>query len=174
MRIVIEGGIPMQATLLITLAQTDRSWSDRLVPWLIVAGLLIVAAVIGYANYQNAKPFRIESSSSLRPKETLDTLQSTFASDGWQLGYRDSGSLMMSIDSNASLPSAVALGCLSVWFALLYLITGKKRITVEIDVTESIDGSLIVTNGSRSGSYLRYVSHHLNELPKMSQSTMSS
>lgn len=174
MRIVIVGEIPMQATLLITLAQTDRTWSDRWLPWLIVAGLLIVAVVIGYANYQNAKPFRIESSSSLRPEETLDTLQSTFARDGWQPGYRDSGSLVMSIDSKANLTSTIALGCLSVWFALLYLITGKKRITVEVDVTESIDGSLIVTNGSRSGSYLRYVAHHLDELPKMRQSTAGS
>lgn len=103
----------------------------------------------------------------------LDTLQHTFARDGWMLGYRDAGSLVMSIDRNASLGSTAALGCFSVWLGLLYLLSSRKRVTVEIDVTSSSDGSLIVTNGSRSGSYLTYLAWHLNHLPKNEQDTVN-
>ena len=145
---------------------TDTPWIDRVVPWLVVIGLIGLAFVIGYSNFQNARPFRIESSSSLEPEEVLDSLQATFARDGWQLGYRDTGTLTMSIDSKANLGSTAAIGCFSIWFALLYLLSSRKRITIEVDVTHTADGSLIVTNGNRSGSYLDYVAYHLRELPK--------
>lgn len=144
----------------------DIAWNDRVIPYLIVIGLLALGIVIGYANFQNAKAFRIESSSSLEPDAVLNTLQSAFARDGWVLGYRDAGSLIMSIDRNASLGSTAALGCLSVWIGLIYLLSSRKRITVDIGVSKSADGSLIITNGSRSGSYLTYVAWHLNQLPK--------
>lgn len=141
-------------------------WTDRIVPLLIVIGIMAIAVLIGYSNYQNAKAFRIESSSSLQPDEALDSLQSSFARDGWMLGSRDTGSLVMSIDSKANLGSTAALGCFSVWFGLLHVLSSQKRITVQVDVTHSADGSLIVTNGSRSGSYLNYIAWHLRELPK--------
>lgn len=150
---------------MIILANT--SWTDRLVPMLIVLGLLIVAVLIGYANYQNAKAFRIESSSSLRQEETLDVLQSALARDGWELGYRDAGSLIMSTDRNPSTGSTAAIGCLSVWLALVHVVSSRKRVTVQFDVSESADGSLIVTNGNKSGDVLRYVARHLHELPKL-------
>ena len=144
----------------------NTSWTDAILPWLLVSGVVALAFVIGYSNFQNARPFRIESSSSLPPEEVLDSLQSTFARDGWQLGYRDSGTLTMSIDRKANLGSTAALGCLSVWFALLHALSSRKRITVEVDVTHTAGGSLIVTNGSRSGQYLIYVTEKLRELPK--------
>lgn len=154
----------MQMSDIYILANT--SWQDRVIPILVVAGILALALLIGYSNFQNARAFRIESSSSLPPQEVLDHLQRVFARDGWIPGFRDSGSLVMSIDRNASLGSTAALGCFSVWLGLLHLVTSHKRITVEIDVTESMNGSLIVTNGTRSGSYLRYIAWHLHELPK--------
>lgn len=135
-------------------------------PYLVAIVALVIAVIIGYSNYQNAKAFRIESSSNLQPEDVLDTLQVAFARDGWVLGYRDAGSLVMSIDRNASLGSTAALGCFSVWLGLLYLLSSRKRITVEIDANKSADGSLIITNGSRSGSYLTYVAWHLDHLPK--------
>lgn len=159
----------MQSTNLLILG--DIAWTDRIVPYLIAAVLIIAAVMIGYTNYQNAKPFRIESSSSLSQEEVLDKLQFSFARDGWVLGFRDAGSLVMSIDRNASLGSTAALGCLSVWLGLIYLLSSRKRITVEIDVTSSSQGSLIVTNGSRSGSYLIYTAWHLDQLPKTSKDT---
>lgn len=162
----------MQAYDMLILANV--SWSDRLVPYLVAIAALAIAVLIGYSNYQNAKAFRIESSSSLEQEEVLDSLQARFARDGWVLGYRDSGSLVMSIDRNASLGSTAALGCFSVWLGLLYLLSSRKRITVEIDVTGSSDGSLIITNGSRSGSYLKYVAWQLDHLPKARQHTIDS
>lgn len=161
----------MQSFEMLILA--NAPWTDRIVPYLVAIGLLAIASLIGYSNYRNAKPFRIESSSSLGQEEVLDTLQRSFARDGWVLGYRDGGSLTMSIDRNASLGSTAALGCLSVWLGLIYLLSSRKRITVEIDVTGSSDGSLIVTNGSRSGPYLTYVAWHLDHLPKTSQDTIT-
>lgn len=154
----------MQIADVLILANT--SWQHRLGPYLIVIGLLAIMILLGYSNFRNAKPFRIESSSSLQPEEVLDTLQSAFARDGWVLGYRNTGSLVMSIDRNASLGSTAAIGCLSVWLGLLYLLSSHRRITVEIDVSGTAGGSLILTNGSRSGSYLNYVAWHLRELPK--------
>lgn len=148
------------------LALANTAWIDRIIPWAIVIAFLAIAVLIGYSNYQNARPFRIESSSSLQPEEVLDSLQSTFARDGWVLGSRDTSSLVMSIDSKSNLGSTAALGCLSVWFALLHMLSSQKRITVQVDVTHSSDGSLIVTNGSRSGSYLNYMAWHLRDLPK--------
>ena len=150
------------------------AWSDRVIPYLVAIAALAIACIIGFANYQNAKAFRIESSSSFGQEEVLDTLQYAFARDGWVLGYRDAGSLVMSIDRNASLGSTAALGCFSVWLGLLYLLSSRKRVTVEIDVTSSSDGSLIVANGSRSGSYLTYVTWHLNHLPNAPRDTVDS
>lgn len=149
----------------------NAPWSDRLIPYLVAIAALGIAGLIGYSNYQNAKAFRIESSSSLEPENVLDTLQSTFARDGWVLGFRDAGSLVMSIDRNASLSSTAALGCFSVWLGLLHLLSSRKHITVEIEVNSSSDGSLIVTNGSRSGPYLTYVAWHLDHLPKVHRDT---
>lgn len=154
----------MLVTELTILANT--SWTDRIIPWLVVIGLIALAFVIGYSNFQNARPFRIESSSSLPPEDVLDSLQATFARDGWELGFRDSGSLVMSIDSKANLGSTAAIGCFSVWFALLHVLSSQKRITVEVDVTHTTGGSVIVTNGSRSGQYLNYAGERLRELPK--------
>lgn len=142
------------------------STTEQLIPWLVVAALLALAVLIGYSNFQNARAFRIQSSSTLPPEQVLDRLQSSFAKDGWILGYRDAGSLVMSIDRNASLGGTAAIGCLSVWFALLHVLTANRRITVQVDVTESMGGSIIITNGSRSGSYLKYVAWHLDDLPK--------
>lgn len=154
----------MQPLSMLVLANT--SWTDRWIPILVVIALLVLAILIGYANFQNARPFRIEASSSLSPEESLDSLQRSFAEDGWVLGFRGAGSLVMSIDRSASLGSTAALGCLSVWLGLIHLLMANKRITVEIDADSSSDGSLIVANGSRSGSYLTYVAWHLRNLPK--------
>ena len=142
-------------------------WNDRLAPWLVGGGLLLVALVLGYINFQLARPFRTESTTILPPDASLDQLQTRFARDGWQLGFRDSARLVMSIQSDASIASTAAIGCLSVWVALLHFLSSRKRITVEIEVDAIAGGTRVVTHGSRSGSNaLRYVTTRLNELPK--------
>lgn len=156
------------------LALANTSWTDRVIPYLVLLIVLVIAGVIAFANYQNSRPFRIESTSSLEPEEVLDTLQRTFTRDGWVFGFRDSGSLVMSIDRRASLGSTAALGCFSVWLGLIYMLSSNRRITVEIDADNHADGSLIVTRGSRSGSYLRYVAWHVHRLPKDSYDTLKS
>ena len=76
------------------------SWS--LIADGVVAVLLIGAVVIGYANFQNARPFRLESSTTLPPAEALNSLQSQMAKDGWSLGFREGNSLVMNITHPAS------------------------------------------------------------------------
>lgn len=136
-------------------------------PWIIVIALLAIALMIGYANFQNAKPFRIESSTTFDPTETLDTLQERLARDGWNLGFRDTSSLIMNADRHADLGSTAAIGCFSVWLSLLHVVSSRRMITVQFDVADIAGGTSIITNGNRSGNgALRYIAGHLQELPK--------
>lgn len=136
-------------------------------PWIIAIAALVLALVIGYANFQNAKPFRIESSTTLSPVETLDTLQAQLARNGWNLGFRDATILIMNADRNADLGSAAVIGCFSVWLGLLHVLSSRRTITVQFDVTGTANGTQVTTNGSRSGSgALRYIAQRLQELPK--------
>lgn len=156
---------------LIILGQISSPEEARLRGWLIISGLLLVAAILGYLNYQysrkNAAPFRIEASTTLGPIQALDTLHTQFARDGWQLGYRGGTTLIMQTDRSASLGSTAAIGCLSVWLALLHVLTSRGTITLEISVSETPNGSTIIANGSRSGgNVLNYTAYWLRELPK--------
>lgn len=155
---------------IIVYASQDQNytfWSDRLMPWLITLGLIAIALVIGYANWQNSKPFRIESSTSMDPKAALDSLQSSLALNGWALGFRDDTTLIMSSDHNARFGSTAVIGCISVWLGLLHVLTSRRRITVQFMVTASATGSSILTSGSRSGGgALPYIAAELRELPK--------
>lgn len=136
-------------------------------PWLTAIAAIVLALLIGYANFQNAKPFRIESSTTRAPTATLDTLQAQLARDGWHLGFRDSGRLIMSADRNASLGSTAAIGCFSVWLGLLHVISSRRTITVQVDVHGTDTGTRVITNGSRSGNgALLYIAEQLQELPK--------
>lgn len=146
--------------------QMPQDWTDRIGPILVVVLLLVLAILIGYANYQNARPFRIDSSTSLAPEQSLDLLQAQLARDGWRLGYRGDTTLIMNIESNVSLGSTAAIGCFSVWLGLLHILTSHRSVSVEFLVEETASGNRITTNGSRSGSYLTYTAHHLKELPK--------
>lgn len=153
------------------LGQMSGSDNNRLPGWLIIGGLLLAAAILGYLNYQYAKknvaPFRIEASTTLSPGQALDTLHTQFARDGWKLGYRGTTSLIMQTDRSASLGSTAAIGCLSVWLALLHVTTSKGTTTVEISVSETPHGCTIIANGSRSGgNVLNYTAHWLHTLPK--------
>lgn len=153
------------------LGQMSNPDNDRIPGWLIISGLLLAAAILGYLNYQyakrNAAPFRIEASTTLDPATTLDTLHTQFARDGWQLGYRSDARLIMQRDRSASLGSTAAIGCLSVWLALLHVLTSSGTITLEILVSKAPHGSTIIANGSRSGgNVLNYTAHWLRELPK--------
>lgn len=152
--------------MIIAQQQASRDWTDNLVPWLVVAALIIGVIVIGYANYQNARPFRLESSTSLPPEEALDTLQSQMARDGWNLGYRERHSLVMNITYPASFGSTAALGCLSIWLALLYLVTRRRTVIVQIEARETVNGTALVTEGARSGDILEYMAGRVRELPK--------
>ena len=135
--------------------------------WIIVFAVLAIAAIVGYANFQNAKPFRIDSSTALEPRATLDALQVRLARDGWALGYRDDSSLIMSADRRADLGTTAAIGCLSVWLGLLHAISSRKTATVQFDVAPNTTGTRIITAGSRSGhGVLRYTAAHLRDLPK--------
>lgn len=146
--------------------QLSSDWTDRIGPLAVFSALLVLAILIGYTNFQNGRPFRIESSTSLSPAATLDRLQAQLARDGWHLGYRDDATLIMNIDSSANLGTTAMLGCLSIWFALLHLVSARYSVSVEIVVANAPNGTTIVTNGSKSGSYLKYMAHHLNTLPK--------
>lgn len=155
----------------IILGQMSNPDATRLRSWLIIAGLLLVAGILGYLNYQysrrNVAPFRIEASTTLGPVQALDKLHTQFARDGWKLGYRGDTTLIMQTDRSASLGSTAAIGCLSVWLALLHVLTSKGTTTVEISVSETPHGSTIIANGSRSGgNVLNYTAHWLHELPK--------
>lgn len=146
--------------------QASRDWTDTIVPWIVVAVLLIGALVIGYANFQNARPFRLESSTTLPPAEALNALQSQMARDGWNLGFREDNSLVMNITHPASFGSTAALGCLSIWLALLYLVTRRKTVVVQVDASDSGNGTQLVTIGDRSGQILKYMATRVRELPK--------
>lgn len=146
--------------------QASRDWTDTIVPWIVVAVLLIGAVVIGYANFQNARPFRLESSTTLPPAEALNALQSQMARDGWNLGFREGNSLVMNITHPASFGSTAALGCLSIWLALLYLVTRRKTVVVQVDASDSGNGTQLVTIGDRSGQILKYMATRVRELPK--------
>lgn len=140
--------------------------TDRIVPILIVGVMLVIAILIGYANFQKASPFRIEAFTSLPASPALDALQTQMARDGWQLGFRDADRLVMNIESNAGLGSTAALGCLSVWLALVHLVSARKTIVVEFETIPGADQTTIIVNGSRSGSYLDYVADQIRNLPK--------
>jgi hypothetical protein len=141
-------------------------WHDHWAQWLVVVGLLAVALFLGSVNYQSASPFRIESTTTLSPEHTLDVLQERFARDGWGLGYRDAGTLIMTADRNASFVGTAALGCISIWLALLHLVTSRRTVTVEVAAMESANGALLVVNGSKSGAGVRpYVEKRLKDLP---------
>jgi hypothetical protein len=136
-------------------------------PWLVVIPILLLALVIAYANLQNARPFRFEASTTLEPAEALDTLQARLARDGWSLGLRDADNLVMNASRNADLGSTAAIGCLSVWLGLLYALSSRRTITVDIHVERTANGTVVTINGSRSGNgALRYIAERLRELPK--------
>lgn len=136
-------------------------------PWLVVIVLLVLALVVGYANFQNARPFRIEASTTLESTEALDTLQARLARDGWSLGFRDSASLVMNADRKADLGSTAAIGCFSVWLGLLHVLSSGRTITVEATVARSANSTIVTVHGSRSGNgVLRYIAERLRELPK--------
>lgn len=135
--------------------------------WIVVIAVVAIGVVVSYANYQNAKPFRIESSTALQPQPALDALQARLARDGWALGFRDDSSLIMSADKRADLGTTAAIGCLSVWMGLLHAVSSQRTTTVQFDAAPNASGTIIITNGSRSGSgVLRYVATQLRELPK--------
>jgi hypothetical protein len=136
-------------------------------PWLIVIALLVLALVIGYANFQNTRLTRIEASTTLEPAEALDTLQARMARDGWSLGIRDADTLVMNASRNVDLGSTAAIGCLSVWLGLLYALSSRRTITVDVHVERTANGTVVTINGSRSGNgRLRYIAERLRELPK--------
>ncbi len=135
--------------------------------WIVAVALLVLALVIAYANFQNARPFRIEARTTLPPSEALDTMQARLARDGWSLGYRDTTQLTMSADRNADLGSTAAIGCISVWFGLLYALSSRRTITVNVEAVRLAESTTMIVNGSRSGNgLLRYIAERLRELPK--------
>lgn len=146
--------------------QASRDWTDNVGTWFVVVAVIALAMFIAYINFQNGRAFRIESSTSLPPGEALDALQTQMANDGWNLGYRDSTSLVMNIQNGASLGSAAALGCFSIWLALLYFISVRGPVVVKVETTATGSGTVLITNGSKSGRYLEYMAYHLRELPK--------
>lgn len=146
--------------------QTFGGWDGGIVHIVIVLVLLVFAIIIGYSNFQNARAFQIESSTLLPPKEALDALQAQMAQDAWHLGYRDETSLVMNIDKHASLGATAAIGFFSVWLALLYLITSRRPIVVQINATDAASGSTLITKGSQSGKFLLYIGSQLRDLPR--------
>ena len=145
---------------------TSRDWPDNLGTWLVVVAVIALAMFIAYTNFQNGRAFRIESSTSLPPGQALDALQAQMAKDGWNLGYRDGASLVMNIQNGASLGSTAALGCVSIWLALLYLVPPRRPVVMKVETIATGSGTSLVTDGSKSGSYLVYMAYHLRELPK--------
>lgn len=149
------------------LGQISSPDAARLRGWLIIGVLIAIALFIGYLNYRNAKPFRIEASTTLRPSHALDRLQAQFARDGWSLGYRDGTTLIMQTARGANLSTTAAIGCLSVWLGLLHLLMSRRSITLEVTASEMQYGSAIIANGSQcGGNVLTYTAYWLRELPK--------
>lgn len=147
--------------------QVQASTGIGMSGWIIIIVLVLLAIFISYLNYQNAKPFRITAYAALSPALTLDTLQTQHARDQWTLGFRDDSTLIMQTDRDAHLGTTVALGCLSVWLALVHLLLSRGKITLEISVTELGEGTAIDAQGSQCGSnVLNYTAHILGELPK--------
>ncbi len=154
---------------LVFVAQEPRypHWYDHWQQWLVIGIILAAGVFIGFVNYQNRRPFRMEATTTASVDATLDQLQARFARDGWSLGYRDAGTRIMSADRNAYFFGTAAIGCLSVWLALVHLLSAKKTVTVEITASEHTDGAVVIVNGNKTGDGVAmFVSKRLRELPK--------
>ncbi len=128
--------------------------------WLVLVAVLVLIAAAGNSNYRYSRPFQKEAMSSANPDDVIDLIDSRLSTDGWQLEYRDTGTLVMSTDKSFATTAAIGR------IAQNLSTSTAKRISVEFDVTESSSGSIIVANGNRRGNGAEpYIGSILESLP---------
>lgn len=129
--------------------------------WLVLAAIVVLIAVVGVSNSLYSRPFQKEATSSAKPEEVIDSLESVLSSNGWNLDYRDTGTLVMSTDRAFAKTAAIGR------IARNLSPSTNKRVSVEFDVTESSRGAIIVANGNQSGNGAApYIGCVLDSLPR--------
>lgn len=136
---------------------------------LIILAVVVIGCFVYRAASEKARGFRVERTTTLTPEQALDQLQHSMDANGWQLGHRDTTSLIMSKQERPDVAGTMLLGVISFWLALFNVASSNRSITQSVKASASGPFTTVVIEGSYAGVYQKNALLQLGALPQAYQ-----